>query len=176
MGFLYDTCAINCILDREVQNGWSLRGEGYITDLQMQEILETPNPRRRNFLFQGLMNLQLTVIRPAETWCSYDCGGNFDTGQRISSSMPEAYYPEMSRGRLVPLIARRLPANRKKPQNPMRDAFIAEAALLNELTLVTADKKLAARARKFGVQVELIRRRPQPAIPFPDKRAAPPGG
>jgi hypothetical protein len=168
MDFLFDTCAINCILKREVENGWSLRGDCYVTDIQLQEILETRNPSRRRFLLTGLMNLRLTVIRPTDTYFPYDCGENFDSDHRIPGTFAEAQYPEMSLGRLVPVIARGLPPNQKKPQNPLRDAFLAEAALLNGLILVTADKDLAARARTFGVHVELISQRLRRALPVLD--------
>ena len=38
----------------------------------------------------------------------------------------------------------------------LRDGCIAEAALLNGMALVTADQRLAAAARSFGVVVEEI--------------------
>ncbi len=49
----------------------------------------------------------------------------------------------LSFGRIVPVIAGALPANRKRPENPLRYGFISEAALLFGMTLVTADTRLA---------------------------------
>jgi len=46
--------------------------------------------------------------------------------------------------------------NRRRPENPLRDGFIAEVALLGGMTLVTADRNLATEVRIFGVPVELI--------------------
>jgi predicted nucleic acid-binding protein len=46
--------------------------------------------------------------------------------------------------------------SRKRLENPLRDGFIAEAALLNDMTLVTADTRLAQSARMLGADVELI--------------------
>ena len=59
-------------------------------------------------------------------------------------------------GRIVPVIARRLPRNGKRPESPLRDGFIAESALLGGITLVTADRNLAAVAQMLSVPVELI--------------------
>jgi predicted nucleic acid-binding protein len=158
MAFLLDTCAINLILDGKVVNEWSLRGYTFVTDIQFQEILDTRDERRRNFLFQGLLALHATVIRPTDIPQWFDCGQNFDTGERIPTTVPVQYDADipLSFGRFVPLIAQGLSSNRKRPENPLRDAFIAEAALLNGLTLVTADCNLARNAEVWGVRVELI--------------------
>jgi hypothetical protein len=158
---MLDTSAINRILDGDVGNEWSVRGGIFVTDIQLQEILDTANPDRRSFLFGGLMNLRPNVIRPRDMFQLYDgSGDDFDTGERLpQGTIPEWYYASvpLSFGRIVPLIARRLPANRNKPWNPLRDGFIAEAALLGGMTLVTEDRNLAAGAQTFGVPVELIR-------------------
>jgi len=160
MAFMLDTSAINRILDGAVGNEWPLRGDIFVTDIQLQEILDTPDPNRRDFLFGGLMSLRPNVIRPGDMFQFYDgSGDDFDTGERLPRGpIPEWYYASvpLSFGRIVPLIARRLPANRKRPENPLRDGFIAEAALLGGMTLVTADRNLAAEAEIFGVLVELI--------------------
>ncbi len=106
------------------------------------------------------MNLRPNVIRPRDIFQLYDgSGDDFDTGMRLPrGAIPEWYYDSvpLSFGRIVPLIARRLPANPRKPENVLRDGFIAEAALLGEMTLVTADRKLAAESQLFGLPVELI--------------------
>ena len=154
---MLDTCIVNRILDGKVDNEWSLRGDIFVTDIQLQEILDTRDPSRCNFLFRGLLALRPHVIRPSELPQLYDCGQNFDTGERLPSSM-EVHTASMplSLGRFVPLIARRLPAKSKCPQNPLRDGFIAEAALLYGMTLVTADRRLSEAAAMFGLHVELI--------------------
>jgi predicted nucleic acid-binding protein len=161
MPFMLDTNVINRILDGEVENEWSLRGDIFVTDIQLQEILDTRDPSRRNILFRGLMNLHPNVIRPSYLPQWFDCDQDFDTGERLPWTLPVVEYAyaadvPLSLGRFVPLIARRLPVNRKRPENPLRDGFIAEAALLNGMTLVTADSNLGAAAQRFGVPVELI--------------------
>jgi hypothetical protein len=90
----------------------------------------------------------------------YDGSGeDFDTGERFPRlTVTEWHYASvpLSFGRMVPVIARRLPTNRKRPENPLRDGFIAESALLGGMTLVTADRNLAAVAQMLSVPVELI--------------------
>jgi hypothetical protein len=88
----------------------------------------------------------------------FDGAEEFDTGERfpMGSDVWHRTGIPLSFGRLVPVIAGALPPNRKRPQNPLRDGFIAEAALLNGLTLVTADTYLAPVARALGVPVEFI--------------------
>ena len=57
MDFMLDTCVINRILDGQVDNWWSLRALSFVTDIQLQEILDTPNEARREYLFRGLLAL-----------------------------------------------------------------------------------------------------------------------
>jgi len=52
MAFMLDTSTINRILDDHVGNEWSLRGDIFVTDIQLQEILDTRDPDRRSFLFR----------------------------------------------------------------------------------------------------------------------------
>jgi hypothetical protein len=157
--FMLDTSAINRILDDEVENEWPMRGDILVTDIQLQEILETPDTVRRNFLFQGLLNLHPNVIRPSEMAMWYDgSGDDFDTGGRFPWTVPEVSFTSvpLAYGRVVPVIGRRLSANPKRMKNRLRDGYMAEAALLGGMTLVTADHKLANEVRKLGGYVELI--------------------
>jgi predicted nucleic acid-binding protein len=159
MDFMLDTCVINRILDGRNDNGWSLRGRNFVTDIQLQEILDTSNDARRDYLFRGLLAMQLNVIRPTEMPQLFDCDQNFDTGERFMLGMASVWYRSgfpLSFGNFVPAIAADLPRNDRRPENPLRDGFIAEAALLNGMTLVTADHRLATTARAFGAQAEEI--------------------
>ncbi len=47
---MLDTCVINRILDGQIGNVWSLRGKIFVTDIQLQEVIDTKNPSRRNYL------------------------------------------------------------------------------------------------------------------------------
>lgn len=102
MPFMLDTCAINRILDRAVENEWSLRGDIFVTDIQFQEILDTPDLTRRDFLFKGLMSLRPNVIRPRDMFQLYDRSGeDFDTGERfprltvLSGTTPVCHWPSV---------------------------------------------------------------------------------
>jgi hypothetical protein len=78
MPFMLDTSAINRILDRAVENEWPPRGDIFVTDIQFQEILDTRDPTRRNFLFKGLMSLRPNVIGRAT------CSGYMTAAAKIS--------------------------------------------------------------------------------------------
>ena len=159
MDFMLDTSAINWILDGKAHNEWPLRGRNFVTDIQLQEVLDTRNDERRGYLFNGLLALKLNVIRPSEMRQLFDQGQNFDTGERFVLGMATVWHRSSfppSFGNYVSVIAAELPFNKHRPANPLRDGFIAETALLNGMTLVTADRRLAAVARFFGVVVEEI--------------------
>jgi hypothetical protein len=159
MDFMLDTSAINRVPDGETGNEWSLRGRNFVTDIQLQEILDTRDPARRDHLFYGLLALHPNVIRPTNMLQLLDCGRNFDTGERFMTGMATVWHTgsfPLSFGNIVPVIAAELPRNRKRPENPLRDGFIAEAALFSGMTLVTADARLAATAESLGVHFECI--------------------
>jgi hypothetical protein len=125
----------------------------------LQEILDTPGAARREYLFRGLLALRLNVIRPSEMQQLFDCGQNFDTGERFTWGMANVWHRSsfpLSFGNYLPRIAAELRPNKRRPENPLRDGFIAEVALPNGMTLVTADSTLAAAAGAFGTQVEVI--------------------
>ena len=84
-------------------------------------------------------------IRPTENPQLFAVGQKFDTGERFLTGMGTVWYRNafpLSLGNYVPAIASDLPANKRRPVNPLRDGFIAETALLNRMTLVTADRRL----------------------------------
>jgi predicted nucleic acid-binding protein len=154
-GFMLDTCAINRIHDQEVSaDEWTLRGRIYVTDIQMQEVAQTPEPGRRDSLLTALFSLRPSVIRPglsltcADAWHA-DYGHGYDNDDHLNSY-------ELSYGRLVPSMAATLGGKPGKLQNRLRDALIAESARANCLTLVTSDKKLVKMALSLGIPVETI--------------------
>jgi hypothetical protein len=159
MDFMLDTSTLNRILDLQVGNEWALRGRNFVTDIQLQELLDTPNDARRLSLLRGLVELNLKIIRPTDVLQPFDAGQGFDTGERFMTGMGTAWYRDafpLSTGNYVRAVASGLPANKKRPENPLRDGFIAESALLNGMTLVTADRRLGEIARVFGTDVERI--------------------
>ena len=149
-GFMLDTSAINRIHDG-MGCPWSLRGPLYVTDIQLQEIAQTRNPDRRASLMAAFMSLRPTVVRPR--------GRVFDPEFFGFSSFCDDGFPladedyGLSLGRAMPLIAASM-GSRVEKYFP--DALIAEAALTSNLTLVTADRRLAKVGRSFGAHVEEI--------------------
>ena len=104
-------------------------------------------------LLATLFALKPSVVRHgAPPMCTDDfwfgCDQGCDNQQYLES-------PGLSLGRQVPIMATRLGSGPRKLANRLRDAVIAEAARTNDLTLVTADTKLAEVARSFGVCVEM---------------------
>lgn len=142
-GFMLDTSTINWILDQKVSAGdWTLRRPVFVTDVQLLELMQTPLPERRESLMGVLSILRPSVIRPdALAPMAYDFGLGLEE---------ETY---RSLGRQAPLMAAALGG---RFERNFRDALIAEAALANALTLVTAYAKLARMARSFGIGVEAI--------------------
>jgi hypothetical protein len=61
--FMLDTSAINCIHDG-LGCEWSLRGQLYVTDIQLQEIAQTRDLKRRDSLLLAFFSLRPTIIRP----------------------------------------------------------------------------------------------------------------
>jgi hypothetical protein len=59
----------------------------------------------------------------------FDGGAGFDTGERfpVGSEVWHRASIPLSFGRIVAVIAGVLPANRKRPENPLRDGFASAA-------------------------------------------------
>jgi|SRR5580658_4748864 hypothetical protein len=118
MDFMLDTSALNRILDGQVDNEWSLRGRNFVTDIQLQEVLDTSDYARRQYLLHGLVALHLNIIRPTEMPQLFDVGRNFDTGERFLTGMGTVLYRNvfpLSFGNYVSVIASDLPPNKRRP-------------------------------------------------------------
>ena len=76
-----------------------------------------------------------------------DTEGQWGYGQPYNAPLP------LPIGRPFPLILRAIGISHRQH---WRDAFIVQAAMMNGLTLVTADRKQARAACEFGVPVEYI--------------------
>jgi hypothetical protein len=146
-GFMLDTSAINRIQDGTGCE-WSLRGPLYVTDIQLQEIAQTPDPGRRGSLIAAFMSLRPIIVRPFGRAFVPGFFG-FSSFCQDGFALDNEDYP----GRVMPLIAATM-GSRVEKYFP--DALIAEVALTSNLTLVTADRRLAKVGRSFGVYVEEI--------------------
>lgn len=149
-GFMLDTSAINRIHDG-MGCEWSLRGPLYVTDIQVQELGQTRQPERRASLLRALTSLRPTIIRPSGLAFVPEYFG-FSRYCDAGFSLYDEDYPRPI-GRIMPYIAAALGSRIEKQ---FRDALIAEATLVSELTLVTADVRLARVASSFGARVETI--------------------
>ena len=149
-GFMLDTSAINRIHDWQ-QCEWSLRGPLYVTEIQLQELAQTRDPDRRASLVGAFMSLRPTVLRPQGRVFMPEAFGFTDYFEG-GFGMPDEDYG-LSLGRVMPLIAASMG---RRAEKHFSDALIAEAALTSNLTLVTADRRLARAAREFGAHVEQI--------------------
>ncbi len=149
-GFMLDTSAINRIHDWQ-QCPWSLRGPLYVTDIQLQELSHTSDPDRRASLLAAFMSLQPTVIRPQGRVFNPEFFG-FSEYFGGGFTLDDEDY-SLSLGRVMPLIAA---AMGSRVEKYFPDALIAEAALTSNLTLVTADRRLAKVGRSFGAHIEEI--------------------
>jgi predicted nucleic acid-binding protein len=146
MAFLLDTSAINRICDGEVRaDAWS---PVYITDLVVLELGRTRDANRRHSLF-AVLDGRLGpggILRSEGSVCQ-DTEGQWGYGERYDAPLP------LSIGRPFPLILRAIGTSHRQH---WRDAFIVQAAMMNGLTLVTADRKQARAAHGFHVPVEYI--------------------
>lgn len=138
-GFMLDTSAISRICDRH-DDALALIADipCFVTDIQLQELFRTPDFQRRERLKETILNWNIRVLRADVS------SGGFDEDD-VGEGRPL--------GRLWPAIAANQRGGFKRNIN---DALIAETARIHNLTLVTADKGLAAVSRKFGVSVSLI--------------------
>lgn len=144
-GYLLDTSAVNRICNGEVDaDTWS---PFYITDLVLQELSRTRDHARRTHLL-GMLRGRLGPggILRSESPCVA-----FHEDADAFDSPYDAY--SLSVGRSFPLILRSIGSSHRQH---WRDAFIVQAAMMNGLTLVTADKDQAKGARRCGLTVEFI--------------------
>jgi hypothetical protein len=105
----------------------------------------TGDVERRRSLFAALQTT-MGILRsePSEF---QDTEGAWGYGQPDNAPLP------LPIGRPFPLILRAIGISHRQH---WRDAFIVQAAVMHELTLVTADRKQARAACGFGVPVQFI--------------------
>ncbi len=121
MDFMLDTNILNRIIDGRLTNEWSLRGRTFVTDIQLQEVLDTSSDARRGYLLRGLLALQLNVIRPSEMPQLFDqaristrASGSCSAWRRSGT----AALSPLSFGNYVPAIADDLPPQQAPTGEP----------------------------------------------------------
>jgi predicted nucleic acid-binding protein len=138
---ILDTNVFNRIVEESVRlDGIPGCAEFYATHVQLDELRATPqdNPKREKLLaaFQQVG----PHLLPTESFC-WDVS-RFDNAK-------------WSDGQLFKSLKASLDAKKKRTSNT-QDALIAEVAIVQGLTLVTADKNLAETAREHGAKVQQI--------------------
>ncbi len=149
MAFLLDTSAVNCICDgvARADDFWPF----YITDLVLLELSRTRDPARRTDLLAVLTGR----LGPGGILRSEGSASRDDV--ECQWGLDDSYHEDpLPLGRPFPLILRAIGSSHTQH---WRDAFIAQAALTNDLTLVTADRAQARAARQFGAAVGFLSHR-----------------
>lgn len=145
--YIFDTNVFNRLADGKIQLSDISDGILFATHVQLDELRATEGVRREQLL-ATFKQVGPTLI-PTETFC-WDVSGfdnaRWSDGQLFNSLKACLNAKEKKSGRK---------ANRKKV-NSAQDALIAEVAIVQNLTLVTADIDLADAAREHGASVQLI--------------------
>jgi len=132
-GYMFDTMIFNDIFDNEVDVDLITGIKCFVTHIQHDEICATNNPERKRELLEIFSIIEKRIM-PTETTI-------FDV-----SSFDQA---KLGNGDLYKKLLTQLNKKTKKPNN-VKDALIAETAILNHLTLVTHDEALFTVITKNG--------------------------
>jgi predicted nucleic acid-binding protein len=139
--YILDTCVFNRLADDKIRlPDISTDGLFVATHVQLEELKATPMKYkdRREQLIAVFEEVGPHLL-PAETFC-------FDISH---------FGDKWSNGRLFKSLKARLDEGKQKANNT-QDALIAEVAIVQKLTLVTADTDLADTAREHGGKVLCI--------------------
>lgn len=138
--FIFDTCVFNRLADDKIRlPDIATDGRFFATNVQRDELSATRHDARRDKLIAAFEEVRPDLL-PTETFCLDISRLDFD---------------KMGDGRLFGSLKARLDAKKKKANNT-KDALIAEVAIVQKLTLVTADTDLADAAREHGAKVLCI--------------------
>ena len=135
--FLFDTNIFNKILDEKIDLSKLSNKDCYVTHVQSDEILATKNQNRRLMLEEIFLQVSSKQI-PTE---SFVIGVSRLNKAKLGDGV-----------RYGQLLQRLNQLNNAKPNN-VKDALIAEAALANNIILVTEDRDLAKVMNEFGGSV-----------------------
>ena len=139
--YLLDANAFDHIVDRGLDPAAVRRlGEIAITDVQHGELLEVPDPGRREMLLRALSAID-PIVRPAlVSWGSDD-----------GDSKARREHDRVARESDGPLATGPRPARSPRGAKRWKDAAIGDVAAREGYTLVTNDKALLRRALEAGV-------------------------
>ena len=141
-GYMVDTCIINRLIDGFLSTA-DFRADAalFATHIQVDELSKTRDEERRKRLLTRFSTLVDSVV-------------NTDSGCWDVSRWDSFNWSD---GDLFGRLKADLDSRNKKKVNNTHDALIAEAAIVNGYTLLTADSDLAEVATKHGCIVEYFR-------------------
>lgn len=139
MNYVVDTCIINKLVDGEIElESLPAIGELVATHIQVDELNNTKNPKRRARLFLAFA-VNITNIVPTETII-------LGTSRLAQSKLSDGVLYEKLKSELDNLNDRK--------SNNINDALIAEVAIKNGYKLLTADYHLNEVATSNGCDVQ----------------------
>jgi rRNA-processing protein FCF1 len=139
---MVDTCIFNWLADGKIQTtSLPIGGRFAITHIQMDEINKTTNQERR---------ARLSLLAHATLKCDVIPTNTFVT------DVSRLDHTKAGTGDLFSKIKREIDAANGGKTNNAQDALIAEAAIANGHTLITADRDLKEAAVKHGGVVHFI--------------------
>jgi hypothetical protein len=134
-GFVVDTCVFNWLADGKIKREALPSGGRFaITHIQLDEINKTKDEERRARLLLAHAALQCELI-PTQTFVS---------------DVSRLDHARLGNGELFKKIKAELDAANGRKKNNSQDALIAEAAIVNGYTLITADLHLKQATVKHG--------------------------
>ncbi len=142
MAYVVDTNIFNKLVDGVIAMGdLPLDGQFMATHVQIDELNNTKDSERRAQLFLKFAEVGPTIA-PTESFV-------WDVSRWDQGKWSDGVLFEKLKGDLDLL-------NKAKPSNS-RDALIAEVAIVNDCTLLTADLDLAEVTKKHGGKVSYFR-------------------
>lgn len=139
---LVDTCIINRLVDGLLSTSdLPSEGEFVATHIQMDELKRTSDPSRRASLLQKFSTLVDVMVPTESAVLEISAVGQCKLGD----------------GNLCETLRAELDIRNKRKKNNIQDALIAEVAIQQGLTLLTADNDLADVAQKHGCHVQLFK-------------------
>lgn len=144
--YVVDTCVFNWLTDASLtENSLPNDGGFAITHVQMDEINETKDTERRARLLLMLASLNCKLLLT----------------QTFVFDVSRYDFARWSDGELFASLKAELDSLNGNKKNNARDALIAETAIANGCTLLTADAHLKVATEKYGGKVFFFPRPPK---------------
>lgn len=145
---MFDTTIFNRILDGKFDRSeLSDDVELYITHVQRDEIAATSDSNRKIQLLEVLANIVPESMPTESAVWDYSNWDEAKFGDDSNDSLYDRILGEL----------RRLDPSPKKDASHIRDTLIAETAIKNEMTLVSADQNLIKVVKDLGGKIHVVK-------------------